>query len=133
MNRDNLRLCVHDDDLSWRVTREVTPDDLAAMGLVQRPTCDECEGHGIDPESYVHATHLEPSQADPCPKCGGSGYGRLVSLDVNVEALREIQYSTAKQVDPEIPVRPAVLVGRSAEVVHDLIRQVLAALDGETS
>lgn len=60
----------------WEVPERV----LVSAGWVKVPDCEACKGTRIDPESYVPATHLQPSEADPCPSCGGTGKQRMVAL-----------------------------------------------------
>jgi len=52
--------------------RPATPADLASrLGWLP---CEECGQTGIDGSTFVSATWLEPSQAEPCPSCNGIGW-----------------------------------------------------------
>ena len=43
-------------------------------GYVKRPACEACEGSGRRPDSPIW------DGPAPCPSCGGSGFGRLVTI-----------------------------------------------------
>lgn len=138
--RNELGIIVEmEDDAEFGTAVPATDDDLEQMGLVQAPECEKCEDGVI----FLGDVGEEVT----CPKCGGSGYGRLVPegsigalpavelegllreegyirLDVDVEALREAIENFA------IGHLNYLTTGNP---IWKLARQVLAALDGETT
>ncbi len=125
LTRDDLYFV---EDWKHNTVRKVSGADLAAMGLVQAPECGECQWpcpRDTDGDGNCGQRFCPICGAGVCPKCGGSGYGRLVSLDVDVEALREAATLSVHDL--------AALDWRKVEVMHDFTLAVLAALDGEAT
>jgi hypothetical protein len=70
----------------------VTPADLAPR-LCWLP-CETCGTTGIDGSTFVGATWLEPSQAEPCPSCNGIGWlASPAVLEAMADAIYEDQRS----------------------------------------
>lgn len=129
--RDDLWIDVYAETGEWINAVHPTDADLAAMGLVQAPECGECGGSGS-------VSGWPDTPWEYCPRCGGSGYGRLVP-----EHERDTYHRNWREAEAELD---AFLQGVDAEAlrvdlkVSDVVgtkqlsriaRQVLADLDGE--
>ena len=51
----------------------------------EQRNCPDCEGSGIEPGTYVAATWQEPSAAEPCGRCNGTG-----EAEVDGHAMRKL-------------------------------------------
>ena len=58
--------CQDGDPCHYEGDNPMTPP--TALILLRKP-CDECGGTGMDGSTYVPATHLTPSEVEPCYAC----------------------------------------------------------------
>lgn len=75
---------------------------FVTRGLVE--VCPNCEGTGVDGSTYVPATHLTPSEVEPCGWCRG---GVRIKPDVVEKAAKAVysQYYGPSMSEPRPTAR----------------------------
>ena len=125
--------------------RPLVVGDLERLGYVKRPVCGDCDGLGED-------LSTSDCEGPPCPSCGGTGFGRLVSADEVLGSMGQVRFKEWAKANGYVnaalvrgirleALRDAVedyagwgmLDSADQALAVDFIRQVLAAIDQEAT